>query len=369
MDLVIVYSPVGGGHKAAAMATLEAARARGLSAEVLDLFALAPKIVGKSYVRAHLTGQNSIPELYGSAYFAANRTDGVFDPMRRGIDQLAFGALLPKVQELAPRAIIATHHLPLVILGAARARGELEAPLVGVVTDYTSHACWAERGVDAFCVPCPRALRELEEHHVARDRIALTGIPVRSAFGAIDPVREPRTGERLRVLVTSGGFGVGPMRKVVRSFAGMTDIELTVVCGNAERLVDEVRRDAEAFDVRANVIGFEKDMAARVAEAHVVVGKAGGLTVSETLTAGRPMVIVGAVPGNEKINEQMVVDAKAGYAASPEQVGALVAWVHRSGQLRTMGQRARARVRANAAGNVLDVATWLANRSAVRLAA
>ena len=71
MDLLIVYSPVGGGHKAAAMATLEAARARGLSAEVLDLFALAPKIVGKSYVRAHLTGQNTIPELYGSAYFAA----------------------------------------------------------------------------------------------------------------------------------------------------------------------------------------------------------------------------------------------------------------------------------------------------------
>jgi processive 1,2-diacylglycerol beta-glucosyltransferase len=356
MDMVVVYSPVGGGHKAAAMATAEAARARGLSVEVLDLFALAPKLLGKSYVRAHLTGQNAIPELYGSAYFAANRTDGLFDPVRRSFDQLAFAALLPRVKALAPKVVVATHHLPLVVLGHARVKGQLDAPVVGVVTDYTSHACWAERGVDAFCVPCPRAFAELAGHGVAEERIARTGIPVRAAFGRIPDVRDPARGEPLRVLVTSGGFGVGPMRSIVRSFAGMSDVELTVVCGTAERLALQVKKDCVDFEVRANVLGFEKDMARRVADAHVVVGKAGGLTVSETLTAGRPMVIVGAVPGNEKINEEMVVRARAGYAAKPNEVGGLVAWVQRSGQLRAMGERARALVLANAAERVVDAA-------------
>ena len=359
MNLVVVYSPVGGGHKAAAMATAEVARARGFSTTVVDLFALAPKVIGKSYLTAHLTGQSAIPELYGSAYFAANHANGLLDPLRRGIDNLAFGALLPHIAELRPAAVIATHHLPLVVLGRARARGHLDAPLVGVVTDYTSHACWAERGVDAFCVPCPPAFRELEEHGIPRDRIAWTGIPVRQAFTRIPSVREPAPGEPLRVLVTSGGFGVGPMRRVVRSFAGMREVELTVVCGNAEGLVAEVARDAEENDVRARVIGFEKDMPSRVAEAHVVVGKAGGLTVSETLTAGRPMVIVGAVPGNEKINEEMVVSAKAGYAARADEVGPLVAWILRSGALREMGRRGRALVHADAADRVLDVALAL----------
>jgi processive 1,2-diacylglycerol beta-glucosyltransferase len=144
MDMVVVYSPVGGGHKAAALATAEAARARGMSVETIDLFELAPKLVGRSYVRAHLTGQSAMPELYGSAYFAANRTDGLFDPLRRQIDQIAFSALLPRVTELAPKVVVATHHLPLVVLGHARLRGLLASRLVGVVTDYTSHACWAE---------------------------------------------------------------------------------------------------------------------------------------------------------------------------------------------------------------------------------
>ena len=356
-DLVVIYTPVGGGHKAAALATAEAARHHGLSVEVLDLFDYAPGVVGKSYLTAHLAGQTAIPELYGSAYFAANHRNAMFDPIRRGFDHVAFAKLITRVRELTPRAVIATHHLPLVVLGRARRTGWLGAPLVGVVTDYTSHACWAEPGVDAFCVACPEARSELAAHGVPKGRISLTGIPVRASFGDIPSVREPARGERLRVLVTSGGFGVGPMRKIVRSFAGMSDMELTVVCGNAHRLVAQVQRDAERMGVRANVLGFERDMAARVAEAHVVVGKAGGLTVSEALTAGRPMVIVGAVPGNEQMNEERVVSAGAGYGAKPAHVGALVAWIRQSGQLEAMGARARGLVLTRAADRVLEVAS------------
>ena len=61
-----------------------------------------------------------------------------------------------------------------------------------------------------------------------------------------------------------------------------------------------------------------------MAEAHVVVGKAGGLTVSEALTAGRPMIIAGAVPGNEAINANLVARADAGVIAEPGDVGMVV---------------------------------------------
>src|SRR5262249_15268049 len=150
-------------------------------------------------------------------------------------------------------------------------------------------------------------------------------------------LRAPRRDdEPLRVLVTSGGLGVGPMRRIVRSFSGMHEAELTVVCGSARGLVRRVERDAARFEVRAKVLGFERDMAARMAEAHVVVGKGGGLTVTETMTAGRPMVIVGAVPGNEKINEQRVVAAGAGWAAPAAHVGAICSWMRRAGMLEAM---------------------------------
>lgn len=369
VDLVVIHSPVGGGHKAAASAIVEAARARGLGAHLLDTFEHAPKVVGRGYVTAHLTGQSAAPNLYGEAYFAANRRDGALEPVRRAVDHVVFSALVDRVLTLRPGAVIATHHLPLVVLGRARRHGWLQAPLVGVITDYTAHAVWAERGVDAFCVPCPRAAAELAAHGVPRERVTQTGIPVRAAFERTPDVRAPRPGEKLRVLLTSGGFGVGPMRAVVRSFAGMRDVRLTVVCGNAPGVVARVRALAATLEIDAEVVGFERDMPSRIADAHVVVGKAGGLTVSEAMTAGRPMVIVGAVPGNETLNAELVTAAGAGYCAAPERAGQAAAWIRQSGALAAMGARARSLVVHDAASRVIEVARREAWRLADRHAA
>jgi processive 1,2-diacylglycerol beta-glucosyltransferase len=305
-----------------------------------------------------------VPHLYGSAYFAANHRGGPFDPIRRGVDHLAFLPLLKRVCAMKPRVVIATHHLPLVVLGRARRKGWLEAPLVGVVTDYSAHACWAEAGVDAFAVPCARARHELMLHGVEPARIAVTGLPVRAAFERIGPLRAPssRAGEKLHVLVTSGGFGVGPVARVVRSFAGMKQVELVVVCGRAEKLVGRIARVAAKAGVSAQVLGFEPNMAARMEAAHVVVGKAGGLTVSEAMVAGRPLAIVAAVPGNEALNEELVIDAGAGIASAPAQVGPAIAQLWDAGALDEMGKRARELVLPGAAARVAALALGLGAR-------
>ncbi len=355
-DLVVVHTPVGGGHKAAALALAEAGRARGLSVVVLDTFEHAPRIFGGAYLAAHLAAQGAVPELYGSAYFGTNRRDGTLEPLRRGIDHVAWAGLVRAVIELDPGAIVATHHLPLVVVGRARRSERVLAPLLGVVTDYGAHAVWAERGVDALCVPGARAFEDVVLHGFPRDRVRTTGIPVRSAFERIADARDPDRGEPLRVLVTSGGFGVGPIRSIVRSFAGIVGVELTVVCGRAEGLVRAVRAVAGRSGVRAEVLGFERDMPARVAAAHVVVGKAGGLTVSEALTAGRPMVLAGAVPGNETINAELVVNGGAGVVARPREVGTIVQQLRGAAAIGRMGRSARRLVLERASERVIDVA-------------
>lgn len=356
VDVVVIHCPVGGGHQAAALAIADGARARGLSVEIVDAFAHAPKWAGDAYVGAHLTGQNALPDFYGEMFFRANHR-GVLDPVRLRWDSVVFRGLRARIRELAPRAIVATHHLPLVVLGRERRKRRLRAPVVGVVTDYIAHACWAERGVDAWGVPTAKTAVEMIEHGTEEKAVFVTGIPVRAAFEHIAPVLPPRDG-KLSVLVTSGGFGVGPMARIVESFRGVRDVDLVVVCGNAKKI-------AVPRGIRAKVIGFEKNMPARLAAAHVVVGKAGGLTVTETLAAGRPMIIASAVPGNEAVNEAFVVDGGAGVSAEPDDVGAMVARLRSAGVLRSMGRNARALVRRGAAEGVVDVALALAKRGKI----
>jgi len=356
-DLAVIHSPVGGGHKSAALAIAEAARARGLTVEVLDTFEHAPRVFGQAYAAAHLAWTGALPELYGAAYFNANHRDGALEPLRRAADHVAWAGLVKRVCALAPRAVIATHHLPLVVLGRARRKGWLTCPLIGVVTDYGTHAVWAEKGLDGLCVPGDGAYRDALAHRFPAQRLHLTGIPVRRAFESLPPVRDPARGETLRVLVTSGGFGVGPIRDIVRSFAGIHGVELTVVCGRAPGLEKRVARLADEAGVSARVLGFEKDMAARMGEAHAIVGKAGGLTVSEAMTAGRPMVIAGVIPGNEGINANLLARAGAGLIADPADVGSVVASLRSRALFASMGAAARAMVMTHAADRVVDVAT------------
>jgi len=235
--------------------------------------------------------------------------------------------------------------------------GQLPSPVIEVVTDYAAHAVWARRGADAYCAPAGGACADLVRHGVDPSRIFATGIPVRDGFVRARGDSAPGAhGGPLRVLITSGGFGVGPIRRVVQSFVGAPDVELTVVCGNNPRCEREVREACAAFARPPVVVGFEPDMPSRLRAADVVVSKPGGLTVSECATAARPMLFVGGVPGQETHNQRWAVAAGAGLVCRPEEVANVVTTLdlHRD-RLRRMSQRAASLVGGNAADAVIDV--------------
>jgi processive 1,2-diacylglycerol beta-glucosyltransferase len=357
-QILILHCPAGGGHKAAAMAIAERAEAHGIGARVIDALSFAPPWFARLYVDTHLRSSAYVPRLYGSAYFASNHRSAVDGELRKRFDHWIGKPLLREVLSSDPLAVVATHFFPMGKLGWARRNGMLAAPLVEVITDYAAHAVWAEPGADAYCAPDGRACRDLIEHGVSPGLVFATGIPVRSAFADAPPVQCPNDGGPLRVLVTSGGFGVGPVTRVLRSFAGVPDVALTVVCGHNPHLVRRVRRVSERFGLDARIIGFERQMPDRVAEADVVVTKPGGLTVSECLAAGRPLVLVGAGPGQESLNQAWVIEQGAGIACAPEAVGEAISRL-RTTNLSAMADRARSLGAPRAADRVLGVALAL----------
>jgi processive 1,2-diacylglycerol beta-glucosyltransferase len=365
--ILVLHVPAGGGHKAAAGAIAEVAAGRGIEAEVVDALALTPPWFARAYVGAHLSSTERAPGLYGQGFAALNQRHALVDGVRGAFDRALGARLLRYAARGGHAAIISTHFFPLEILGHARLTGALRTPVVGVVTDYAAHAFWAEPGVDRFCAPAGRAARDLARHGVSADAIVATGIPVRRGFGAVAPLAVPAPGAPLEVLITSGGFGVGPMSAVIRSFAGVSGVRLTVVCGDNPGRVAEARRAAAEAGVAAEVVGFEREMPRRLAAAHVLVGKPGGLTVSESLAAGRPMVLVGACPGQETMNQAFLIEQGAAVAAEPASAGRVIAALRAEGALGPMAQAARDRAAPRAAERVLDVALRLCDRSPVSL--
>jgi processive 1,2-diacylglycerol beta-glucosyltransferase len=362
--ILVLFVSAGGGHRAAARAVVEAAEARGLDAEAVDALDLTPPWFARAYVGAHLRSTEHAPAFYGQGYAALDQRHALVDGVRGAFDRAVGVELLRHAARERPLAIVSTHFFPLEILGHARRVGRLGAPLVGVVTDYAAHAFWAEPGVDRFCAASGRAARDLVRHGVSPDSVVGTGIPIRPGFGALPPVSMPAPGAPLSVLVTSGGFGVGPMAGVIRSFAGIPNVRLTIVCGDNAGRVAEAKRAAAQSGIHAEVVGFERDMARRMGAAHLVVGKPGGLTVSESLAAGRPMVLVGACPGQETMNQAWLVDQGAAVAAEAAGAGRAVADLRARGALASLAAEARGLAAPRAADRVVDVALRLSDRGA-----
>jgi processive 1,2-diacylglycerol beta-glucosyltransferase len=351
--LLVFYVSAGGGHRAAALALQEAAQARGVDVELVDALSLGPPWYAKAYVEAHLLGSGYAPALYGGAFALSNRPDPVRDGLRSALDPSLGRALRNFILERKPAAVVCTHFNPLVALGQMRLEGVLGVPLVAVVTDYVAHAVWSAPGVDLYCAPPGRAPRDLARHGLHGARVAETGIPVRPAFARVAPWSGPGPGEPLAVLLTSGGFGVGPVRDVLRSLRRTADVSIDVVCGRRPDLVRRARRYAARRGLDAVVEGFVDDMPARLQRAHVVVGKPGGLTTSECLAAGRPLVAVGACPGQESGNEEELVTWGAGVGCRPADVGAALARLRARGLLGPMAARARSRGRPDAAHAII----------------
>src|SRR5439155_21395790 len=91
------------------------------------------------------------------------------------------------------------------------------------------------------------------------------------------------------------------------------EINLTVTVGHNDR----VRRAIElvARNRRIDILGWTDQLPRLLCQSHLLIGKAGGATVQETIAAGCPMIINHIVSGQEEGNAQLIVETNSGAIA------------------------------------------------------
>jgi 1,2-diacylglycerol 3-beta-galactosyltransferase len=115
-----------------------------------------------------------------------------------------------------------------------------------------------------------------------------------------------------------------------------------------------------AWRLPVHVYGFvdhSREMSRLMSAADLLVTKAGPGSLHEAFVAGLPLVLSGAIPGQEEGNVRLVVDGGAGvWAPEADYAASLVArWTADDGaELERMATRSRALARPNAAAVVAD---------------
>jgi UDP-N-acetylglucosamine--N-acetylmuramyl-(pentapeptide) pyrophosphoryl-undecaprenol N-acetylglucosamine transferase len=191
------------------------------------------------------------------------------------------------------------------------------------------------------------------------------GNPVRDAFGSVpfpDARFAGRTGP-LSLLVVGGSLGaVGLNERVPKALALMPhDSRPRVVHQAGERHIDALRAAYRDAGVAAECVAFIDDIAARYAEADLVICRGGATTLAEIAAVGVGSIIVplpGAIADEQSANAQFLVDAGAAAKIpqaelTPERLAVHLASCTRESLL-AMALAARKIARPDAAQRVAD---------------
>jgi UDP-N-acetylglucosamine:LPS N-acetylglucosamine transferase len=194
---------------------------------------------------------------------------------------------------------------------------------VVVVTDsITVNRIWYGCRADYFLVPNERSADVLRAGGIAPDLIKALGFPVSPKFAdcANDGrVSLEKSAPRVLYMINAGTRGAPDL---VRRLLNL-EIELTVTVGRDERLRRAV--EAVARERRIDIVGWTDQLPVMLCASHLLIGKAGGATVQETIAARCPMVINHIVSGQEEGNARLIVETNSGVIAlSPAEVVAQV---------------------------------------------
>lgn len=144
----------------------------------------------------------------------------------------------------------------------------------------------------------------------------VTGVPVRPEFFACPPPQVDGTVPLL--LVTGGSQGAHALNLAVAAAAPRLPCRILHQTGNAD--LEACARAYAPLGGRARAVAFVEDMAAAMAKAALVVGRAGASTLAELAAAGRAAILVpfpGAADNHQWRNAQAY--AQAGAAVVLEQ--------------------------------------------------
>lgn len=313
-----------------------------------------------------------MPDVYKFGYEAtdANAPAAIMDG---GLQAMLYSPIRRLLNDKQPDVIISTYPLYQAPLGAVFALTKKFVPLVTVVTDLvTVHQIWFSAYPDLTVVPT-EAVRDLAiDAKVPAEQIEVIGIPVHPRLS-----QETRDKAAIR---TELGWDptlttlliVGSKRSSlyvevahVLNHSGLP-VQLIVVTGGAEERYEELQK--VEWHQPAHVYNFVKNMPTLMCAADAIVCKAGGLTVTESLACGLPLMLTDVIPGQETGNAEYVVNGGAGeMIAEPlKALETVCHWLLNDGALlKERSVNAAKLGRPRAAYDIVERAWTLAQRGAI----
>jgi 1,2-diacylglycerol 3-beta-galactosyltransferase len=278
-----------------------------------------------------------MPELYKLGYEISERPVAA-SLLETTWTLMLFNVLREIVREKQPDVIVCTYPFFQGILAAILTVEKHHIPLLTVVTDLAAvNKLWFHSVADLCLVPTQTVCDMALEAGLPPEKVKITGIPVRLE---LTKEHQDQTSIRLNLgwhpdlftVLAVGSKRVEHLNESLRilNHSGFP-LQLVIVTGGDEELFQRLQETE--WHVETHLYNFVSEMGTFMHAADCILSKAGGLTVSEALACGLPMLLIDVIPGQETGNADYVVSGDAGVlAVDPVEVlEAMSHWLEKDG--------------------------------------
>lgn len=318
--ILIFYASYGGGHLSAANSINQYINDnfKDYETKLVDCMLYVNKPFNKISTTAYKEMAKKFPWAWGEVY--SHSQQGPLAHISNTSNKLMARKLFKLFEEYKPDVVISTHPFGSQMVSYLKRKSLINCKLATIMTDFAPHMQWlvGNEYVDYFFVAHEKMRQELINYNgIPENKIFATGIPLSNRFLKHfdkDKIKENfGLDPKKKVILFFGGgeFGLGREKtiKILRSFIrNCIDYQIVAISGKNEKMHEEFSNLVESENASGfvKVLGFTNQVPELMSISDLVVTKPGGLTTTESLASGLPIVVINPIPGQEEENAEFL---------------------------------------------------------------
>ena len=313
MRVLILTITTGQGHNQVANNLKRCLFDCGADAYSMDVLEYINPVLKEIVSKGYLMSTKRLPKVYGKAYRMAEKRDS--DNKESRVIKITSGIMARKLEkfinEYKPDTIICTHVFAAMLVSAIKKKIDENTKTVGIVTDFTIHPYWEETDLSYYITATDLLVNQAVKKGIRESTVIDTGIPIDPKFSRKIPKKEARKilgiDDIRTVLVMSGSMGYGKLARMVKKLdEARADFQIISVCGNNEKLKNQI--DKMKLRHKIYNFGYSDKVDIFMDAADLIITKPGGLTTSEALAKGLPIIMANPIPGHEDRNVEFLLN-------------------------------------------------------------
>jgi len=312
-QVLILSEAIGNGHTKAAEALMQGIThlAPSVDTSIFELGHTLNPLITKVIVKSYLKIIVHSPSIWRMIYLYQQNIP-LSNWKKYVIHQLIHKQIEVLLENVSPQLIVCTHPFTSSTASRLKKMG-YRFNLCTMVTDFHVHGAWAHSEVDNYLVSNKDVYNQLIGMGISKNRIAITGMPIRSNFWVPKNKLEMRKKLNLKdiptLMIMGGGLGLGGIQKLAYALLKWKGkIQIIICTGNNDLLRDSFLRDERFHHPNIHILEFIDCIDEWMEATDLLITKPGGLTCYEALAKGLPLFIYQPIPGHEERNCDYLVN-------------------------------------------------------------